>query len=66
MPGQFTDYTIRILGQGGQPASAMTLTCASDHDVTLAAQVISRPCGMEIWDGDRLVATFPAADARAA
>jgi hypothetical protein len=47
--------------------STMSLICTSDHDVKLAARVITRPYGLEIWDGERLVAGFPpAATARAA
>ena len=66
MPGKFTSYTIRILAHGGQTALEMNLICADDHDVTLAAQIMSHPYGMEIWDGDRRVATLPPTNARAA
>jgi hypothetical protein len=66
VPGNFTDYTIRILAQGGQAASVMSLICARDRDVMIAAQVLSHPHGLDIWDGDRLVASFPAASAKAA
>jgi hypothetical protein len=62
----FTNYTIRVLSQRGDVERDMDVICASDHDVQLAAQVISRPHGLEIWDGDRLVATFPPATAKAA
>ncbi|MGZ3273628.1 MAG: hypothetical protein ACXU82_00010 [Caulobacteraceae bacterium] len=61
MPGKFTSYTIRILGQGGDIVCAMSLICADDHDVQLAAQIMSHPYGMEIWDGDRRVAALPPA-----
>jgi len=66
MPGKFSTYTIRILGQGGGVDSVMELICANDHDVNLAAQVLSRPHGLEIWDGDRRVASFPPVGAKAA
>jgi len=67
VPGIFTSYTIRILAPGGRVDSAMNLICASDQDVRVAAQVLSRPNGLEVWDGDRLVASFPpAAAAKAA
>jgi hypothetical protein len=62
----FTSYTIRILSQRGDVDRDMDVICSSDHDVQLAAQVICRPDGLEIWDGDRLVATFPPARAKAA
>jgi hypothetical protein len=64
--GHFTDYTIRVLNQGGQSATIMSLICANDRDVMIAAQVLAHPSGMEIWDGDRLVASFPAGSAKAA
>ena len=66
MPSKFTSYTIRLLAPGGRVDSAMSLICASDRDVTLAAQVISHPHGLEIWDGDRMVATVPPPAVRAA
>jgi hypothetical protein len=45
----------------------MSLICTSDHDIKLVAGVIARPYGLEIWDGDRLVAAFPSsAGSRAA
>jgi hypothetical protein len=62
----FTSYTIRILTQRGDVDHDMDVICGSDRDVQLAAQVISRPHGLEIWDGDRLVASFPPKAARAA
>ena len=37
------------------------LICADDHDVQLAAQIMSHPYGMEIWDGERRVAALPPA-----
>jgi hypothetical protein len=64
--GNFTNYTIMILGDGGGIQGAMDLICASDHDVRLVAQLIRRPHGLEIWDGERLVALFPPAGAKAA
>jgi hypothetical protein len=66
VPGKFTNYTIRLLTPGGRIDSAMNLICANDRDVTLAAQVISHPHGLEIWDGDRMVAAFPPAAEKAA
>jgi hypothetical protein len=58
--GRYTSYTIKILAPGGRMVDrAMNLICTSDHDVKLAARVITRPHGLEIWDGDRLVAAFP-------
>jgi hypothetical protein len=44
----------------------MNLICMSDHDVKLAARVITRPYGLEIWDGKRLVAALLSAGASAA
>ena len=66
MPGKFISYTIRLLTSGGRVDSAMSLICANDRDVTLAAQVISHPHGLEIWDGDRRVAAFPPSAVKAA
>jgi hypothetical protein len=62
----FTSYTIRILTQRGDVDRDMDVICASDRDVRLAAQVICRPYGLEIWDGERLVASVPSAGAKAA
>jgi hypothetical protein len=62
----FTSYTIRILSQRGDVDRDLEVICASDRDVQLVAHVISRPCGLEIWDGDRLVASFPPVVAKAA
>jgi hypothetical protein len=62
----FTSYTIRILTKRGDVDHDMDVICGSDRDVQLAAQVISRPYGLEIWDGERLVAAFPPKVARAA
>jgi hypothetical protein len=64
--GRFTSYTIRILAAGGRVDRAMNLICASDQDVGLAAQVLGRPHGMEIWDGARMVASLPPSAAKAA
>ncbi len=66
MPDKFTSYSIRILGQAGDVVLEMSLICANDRDVELAAQIMSHPYGMEIWDGDRRVATLPATTAKAA
>ncbi len=66
MPGHYKTYTIMILSEGGGIHAAMDVICANDHDVRLVAQVIRRPHGLEIWDGERLVALFPPASARAA
>jgi hypothetical protein len=66
VPGTFTSYTIMILSQAGGIQGAMDLICASDNDVRLVAQLIRRPHGLEIWDGERLVAMFPPAGAQAA
>jgi len=66
VPGKYTTYTIRILTPGGGVASAIDLICASDRDVKLAAQVLIRPYGLEIWDGNRRVDAFPPAGAKAA
>lgn len=66
MPARYTSYTIRILGPGGRVDSTMNLICTSDHDVKLAARVITRPYGLEIWDDRRLVAAFLSAGASAA
>jgi hypothetical protein len=63
---RYTSYTIRILAPGGRTGSEMNLICTSDHDVKLAARVITRPHGLEIWDGNRLVAAFLSAGASAA
>jgi hypothetical protein len=68
VPARYTNYTIKILAPGGLRVDrAMNLICTSDHDVKLVARVITRPYGLEIWDGDRLVAAFPStAGAKAA
>jgi hypothetical protein len=66
VPGKFTSYTIRILAQGGQTALEMNLICADDHDVALAAQIMSHPYGLEIWDGERRVGTLAPTSAKAA
>jgi hypothetical protein len=68
VPARYTSYTIKILAPGGRAVdSAMNLICTSDHDVKLAARVITRPHGLEIWDGERFVAAFPStAGAKAA
>jgi hypothetical protein len=66
VPGKYTTYTIMILSEGGGIHGAMDLICGSDHDIRLVAQLIRRPHGLEIWDGERLVALFPPANAKAA
>jgi hypothetical protein len=57
--GRFISYTIRFLAPGGRVDRAMSLICASDQDVQVAAQVLSRPHGLEVWDDRRFVASFP-------
>ena len=66
MPANFTNYVIRIRAEGGQGVSILTLICANDRDIMTAAQVLPHPYGLDIWDGERLVASFPATGARAA
>ncbi len=64
--GKHTSYTIRTLTRSGDVASDMDVICASDQDVKLVAQLVRAPNGLEIWDGERLVAQIPPAGAKAA
>ncbi len=66
MLGKHTSYTIRILTRSGDVDRDMDVICASDQDVKLVAQLVRGPYGLEIWDGERVVAQIPAAGAKAA
>lgn len=56
-----TCYTVRLLAANGEPDSEMSVDHPSDDDVIDAVGGFDHPHAMEIWDGDRHVATFPPA-----
>ena len=53
-------YTVKLLGPDGELRSEMTADHASDDKVIDAVGFLDHPHTIEIWDGDRHVATFPA------
>ena len=52
-------YRLYVLGRDGHVSRRIDLECASDQEAVLLVSEHHHVHGMELWDGARLVATFP-------
>ncbi len=52
-------YTVRLFDAGGSRHSTVEREHGCDDEAIDAAGFLDHPHAIEVWQGDRLVATFP-------